>query len=72
MVLILYWNFIIYKFTFLITGLLAKIFDNKFVVPLGRLSYSVFLVNLPVMMISQSSQRVPSYVSGKTLVKQKS
>jgi len=39
-------------------------------VPLGRLSYSVFLVNLIVMMMSQSSQRLPTFLSAKSLVTQ--
>lgn len=56
-------------YVLLFTGLLTKLFNNRFVVPLGRLSYSVFLVNLTVMMISQSSQRLPSYPSAKTLVR---
>lgn len=52
----------------LITGLLEKLFNNRFTVTLGRLSYSVFLVNLVVMMMSQSAQRLPSYPSAKSLV----
>eukprot|EP00102_Acyrthosiphon_pisum_P008731 XP_003245760.3 PREDICTED: nose resistant to fluoxetine protein 6 [Acyrthosiphon pisum] len=47
-------------------GLLSKIFDNRFMVPMGRLSYSVFLVNLIVMMMSQSSQRLPTYLLPKS------
>lgn len=49
-------------------GLFIKLFDNRFVAPMGRLSYSVFLVNLIVMMMSQSSQRVPTYLSAKSLL----
>lgn len=54
-----------------VTGLLGKLFNNSLVVPLGRLSYSVFLVNLTVMMMSQSSQRVSTYFSFKTMVRLK-
>ncbi|XP_025193573.1 nose resistant to fluoxetine protein 6-like [Melanaphis sacchari] len=49
-------------------GLLSKIFDNRFIVPLGRLSYCVFLVNLIVMMVSQSSQRLPTFLSIKSAI----
>ncbi|XP_026810739.1 O-acyltransferase like protein-like [Rhopalosiphum maidis] len=49
-------------------GLISKIFDNRFMVPLGRLSYSVFLVNLIVMLMSQSSQRLPTVLSVKSLM----
>ncbi|XP_060877768.1 O-acyltransferase like protein-like [Metopolophium dirhodum] len=49
-------------------GLLSKVYDNRFIVPIGRLSYSVFLVNLIVMMMSQSSQRLPNYLSIKSLL----
>lgn len=53
-------------------GLLTKILNNRIVVPLGRLSYSVFLVNLIVMLMSQSSQRLPIYPSIKSLVRRTS
>ncbi|XP_025411241.1 nose resistant to fluoxetine protein 6-like isoform X2 [Sipha flava] len=49
-------------------GLLSKIFTNRLCVILGRLSYSVFLINLPLMQMSQSSQRQPTYLSAKTLL----
>lgn len=49
-------------------GLLSKLFNNRLMVPLGRLSYSVFLVNLIVMMMSQSSQRLPTFLSAKSLM----
>ncbi|XP_060865910.1 nose resistant to fluoxetine protein 6-like isoform X2 [Metopolophium dirhodum] len=49
-------------------GLLTKIFDNRLIVPMGKLSYCVFLVNLIVMMMSQSSQRLPTYPSAKSLL----
>ncbi|XP_060865863.1 nose resistant to fluoxetine protein 6-like [Metopolophium dirhodum] len=49
-------------------GLLLKFFSNRFIVPMGRLSYSVFLVNLTVMMISQSRMRSPNYLSKPTVV----
>lgn len=38
-------------------GPIEKIFNNRFVVPLGRLSYAVYLVNITVMMIIESEQR---------------
>ncbi|VVC42242.1 Nose resistant-to-fluoxetine protein, N-terminal,Acyltransferase 3 [Cinara cedri] len=49
-------------------GIITKWNNNRLVVPLGRLSYSVFLVNLTVMMMSQSSQRSPTYPSTKSLL----
>ncbi|XP_025193565.1 nose resistant to fluoxetine protein 6-like [Melanaphis sacchari] len=49
-------------------GLLTKLLNNRFIVPMGRLSYSVFLVNLTIMMISQSRQRAPSYLSKRTVL----
>lgn len=55
----------------LLPGLLLKFFSNRFIVPLGRLSYSVFLVNLTVMMISQSRMRSPNYLSKGTVVRLK-
>ncbi|XP_026815122.1 nose resistant to fluoxetine protein 6-like [Rhopalosiphum maidis] len=49
-------------------GPLTILFNNKLTVILGRLSYSVFLVNLTVMMMSQSSQRLPVYFSTKSVI----
>jgi len=51
------------------TGALTKIFNNRLVVILGRLSYSVFLVNLVVILISQCSQRLTTYSSMQVLVR---
>jgi len=50
------------------TGPLTMLFNNKLAVILGKLSYSVFLVNLTIMMMSQSSQRLPVYLSAKSVV----
>ncbi|KAF0738577.1 O-acyltransferase like protein-like, partial [Aphis craccivora] len=47
---------------------LSILFNNKLAVSLGKLSYSVFLVNLTVMMMSQSSQRLPVYLSTKSVI----
>uniref|UniRef100_A0A2H8TW21 Nose resistant to fluoxetine protein 6 n=1 Tax=Melanaphis sacchari TaxID=742174 RepID=A0A2H8TW21_9HEMI len=44
-------------------GFLEKIFNNRFIVPVGRLSYSVLLINLIVMAMSQGSQRSPNFLS---------
>ncbi|CAH1712092.1 nose resistant to fluoxetine protein 6-like isoform X1 [Aphis gossypii] len=49
-------------------GLLTKFLNNRFIVPMGRLSYSVFLVNLTIMMISQSRLRTPNYLSKRTVI----
>ncbi|CAI6366861.1 unnamed protein product [Macrosiphum euphorbiae] len=49
-------------------GPLLNLFNNRIVVTLGRLSYSVFLVNVTVMMMSQSSQRLPVYLSPKSVI----
>lgn len=49
-------------------GLLTKFLNNRFIVPMGRLSYSVFLVNLTIMMISQSRLRAPNYLSKRTVI----
>lgn len=49
-------------------GLISKIVTNRLIVSLGRLSYSVFLVNLTIMMISQSRMRSPNYLSRRTVV----
>lgn len=52
------------------TGLIMKLLENRLIVPLGRLSYAVFLVNILVMMISQSTKRLPNYGSSEYLVRQ--
>ncbi|XP_050533851.1 nose resistant to fluoxetine protein 6-like isoform X2 [Daktulosphaira vitifoliae] len=49
-------------------GPLTKILSNRLVVPLGRLSYCVFLVNLTVMTISAGSQRLPTHFSFSSLI----
>ncbi|XP_050521580.1 nose resistant to fluoxetine protein 6-like [Daktulosphaira vitifoliae] len=49
-------------------GPLAKILNNRFVVPLGRLSYCVFLVNLTVMTISSSTERLPIHFTYINLI----
>ncbi|XP_050440176.1 nose resistant to fluoxetine protein 6-like isoform X2 [Adelges cooleyi] len=38
-------------------GPIEKLFNNRFAVPLGRLSYSVYLVNITVMMMIENSKR---------------
>ncbi|XP_050442512.1 nose resistant to fluoxetine protein 6-like [Adelges cooleyi] len=40
-------------------GPMEKLLNNRYFVPLGRLSYAVYLVNIPVMMMIESSQRAP-------------
>ncbi|VVC41807.1 Nose resistant-to-fluoxetine protein, N-terminal,Acyltransferase 3 [Cinara cedri] len=50
-------------------GLLMKVLSNRLIIPLGRLSYSVFLVNLIVMMMSQSTQRLPNYASMDNMIR---
>lgn len=40
-----------------------KVVDNRVFVPLGRLTYSVFLVNMPLFMISQYSQKTTQHFS---------
>ncbi|VVC42233.1 Nose resistant-to-fluoxetine protein, N-terminal,Acyltransferase 3 [Cinara cedri] len=49
-------------------GILTKVLSNRFLMPLGRISYSVFLVNIPIMTMSQSAERLPTYPSYETLV----
>ncbi|KAL4143280.1 hypothetical protein QTP88_005631 [Uroleucon formosanum] len=44
-------------------GLLEHLFQNKFLVIMGKLSYPVLLVNMTVMLTSQSSQRSPVHLS---------
>ncbi|XP_050428678.1 nose resistant to fluoxetine protein 6-like [Adelges cooleyi] len=49
-------------------GPLAKVFSNRFMVTLGKLSYHVFMVNLTVMLMSSATQRLPVHWSFKSLV----
>ncbi|KAL4143275.1 hypothetical protein QTP88_005626 [Uroleucon formosanum] len=49
-------------------GLLEHLFLNKFFVIMGKLSYPVLLVNMTVMLISQSSQRSPVHMSLRYLL----
>lgn len=51
-----------------ITGPLEKLLNNRLVVPLGRLSYAVYIVNISVMMIIESRQRVTFYPSIESIV----
>lgn len=46
-------------------GLLENMVRNKFVMIMGRLSYPVLLVNMTVMLTSQSSQRLPVHLSAR-------
>lgn len=49
-------------------GLLHKIMSYRGFVVFGRLSYSVMLVNLTVMIMSQSTQKTPHNLSFKSVV----
>ncbi|XP_050521581.1 nose resistant to fluoxetine protein 6-like [Daktulosphaira vitifoliae] len=49
-------------------GPLIKLLSNRFVVPLGRLSYCVYLVNLIVMIISTGSERTVTHSSFNNLI----
>lgn len=49
-------------------GPIEKLFNNRFVVPLGRLSYAVYLVNITVMMTIESVQRTAVFPSKEFLV----
>ncbi|XP_026815118.1 nose resistant to fluoxetine protein 6-like isoform X3 [Rhopalosiphum maidis] len=49
-------------------GLFSYVLNNKLVVVLGRLSFSVFIVNITVLMMSNSSLRLPSYHSINSLI----
>lgn len=51
------------------TGPLKYIMNNRLAVALGRLSYSVFLVNITVIMMSHSTMRSPFYLSDKSVVR---
>lgn len=39
-----------------VTGPIDRVFDNRFAAIFGRLSYSVYLVNIPVMMTIEFKQ----------------
>ncbi|XP_050052902.1 nose resistant to fluoxetine protein 6-like isoform X1 [Aphis gossypii] len=60
------WCFICF-FTFGYYGPFRHVLNNRLVMVLGRLSYSVFMVNITVIMVSRSSLRLPSYLSVKSL-----
>ncbi|XP_029347287.1 uncharacterized protein LOC100571141 [Acyrthosiphon pisum] len=49
-------------------GLLTYVFNNRLVVVLGRLSYSVFLVNITIIMMSYSTIRSPFYLSKNSVM----
>ncbi|KAL5241660.1 hypothetical protein ACI65C_009070 [Semiaphis heraclei] len=46
-------------------GLLENMFRSRFIAVMGKLSYSVLLVNIIVMLTSQSSQRLPVHMSSR-------
>jgi len=48
-------------------GLLNTVFNNRLTVFMGKLSYSVMLLNITVILTSQSSQRLPVHMSAKYL-----
>lgn len=50
------------------TGPIEKLLNNRFVVPMGRLCYAVYLVNITIMMIIESKQRVAVSPSIEVLV----
>ncbi|CAI6365154.1 unnamed protein product [Macrosiphum euphorbiae] len=50
-------------------GPFTYVFNNRLVVVLGRLSYSVFLVNITVIMMSHGTIRSPFYLSKKSVVR---
>lgn len=39
--------------------------------PLARLTYGIYLVHMPVMLLSLASQRKPAYFSGRVIVSEK-
>jgi len=39
-----------------LAGPIEKVFNNRLVTPLGRLSYAVYLVNIQVMMVIENRQ----------------
>ncbi|XP_003249059.3 O-acyltransferase like protein-like [Acyrthosiphon pisum] len=54
-------------------GLLEHLFHSRFIAIMGKLAYPILLVNITVMLTSQSSLRLPVYLSpkyavGKTLI----
>ncbi|CAI6373319.1 unnamed protein product [Macrosiphum euphorbiae] len=46
-------------------GLLENLFHSRFVAIMGKLSYPIMLVNVTVMVTSQSSQRLPVHMSSR-------
>lgn len=48
---------------FMEIGPIEKIFNNSFLVPLGRLSYSVYLVNITVVMVMEGGQRNAQFIT---------
>lgn len=55
-------------FIYVIIGPIEKLLNNRIVVPLGRLSYAVYIVNISVMMVIESRQRVTFYPSRESIV----
>lgn len=51
-----------------ITGPIEKLLNNRLMVSLGRLSYSVYLVNITIMMMIESRQSVSVSPTFKLLV----
>ncbi|KAF0762026.1 nose resistant to fluoxetine protein 6-like, partial [Aphis craccivora] len=49
-------------------GPIEKLFNNRLTVPLGRLSYTVYLVNITVMMMIESKQRTAVTPSSNLLI----
>lgn len=45
----------------ILTGPIENLFNNRIVVPLGRLSYAIYIVNITVMTIIENKQRVTVY-----------
>lgn len=48
-------------------GILNNVFNNRVVTIMGKLSYCVSLVNITVLLLSQSSQRLPIHMTSKYL-----
>lgn len=48
-------------------GPLERLFNNRLLVPLGRLSYAVYLVNITVMMMIESRQRTSIHTTFNVL-----
>eukprot|EP00102_Acyrthosiphon_pisum_P024389 XP_016661599.1 PREDICTED: nose resistant to fluoxetine protein 6-like isoform X2 [Acyrthosiphon pisum] len=49
-------------------GLLEHLFHSRFIAIMGKLAYPILLVNITVMLTSQSSLRLPVYLSPKYAV----